>query len=249
MKIAVMQPYLFPYIGYFQLISAVDKFVVHDDVQWIKGGWINRNRVLRNGSVQYMTLPVRKGSSLATIKDRELAPDADREMARVRRSIAQSYAKAPFCGAVIALIDRCFAYRDRNIAAFVTNALRQCCDYLDIKTPILMSSALAKRPDLQGQERVLDIAAVLGASDYVNPIGGTGLYEATAFAARGIQLDFLRAREVRYAQFEADQFHPWLSIIDVMMFNSKSQLERLLQDYVIVPATAYGPGSTATQTA
>src|SRR5882724_10468265 len=96
MKLGIMQPYIFPYIGYFQLIAAVDHFVIHDDVQWIKSGWINRNRILANNQPGYITLPVRSGSSFLNINEREYVPEIENHKKRILRQIEGAYRKAPY---------------------------------------------------------------------------------------------------------------------------------------------------------
>jgi hypothetical protein len=231
MKLAIMQPYLFPYIGYFQLIGAVDQFVIHDDVQWIKGGWINRNRILVNGEPRYITLPVQKGASTASINEREFPPTIDEVKQKVMRQIRGAYQKAPHFDAVNSLLSRCFASQERNLSAFVVNALHECCRYLRLETKLVLSSGLRKDNALKGQDRVLDINSVMGATHYINPIGGTELYEKERFRKQGVTLNFLKTRNVAYKQFANREFVPSLAIIDVMMFNSSRELANLLNEY------------------
>ena len=231
MKLGIMQPYLFPYIGYFQLIDAVDQFVIHDDVQWIKGGWINRNRILVQGQPHYITLPLQKNSSLLNINERQLSLDIEPQGKKIIRQIEGAYKKAPYFDSVHPLVYRCFACQERNVSTFIVNTLRECCDYLGVNTPFVLSSALDKRNELRAEDRVLDINMVMGASHYINPIGGTGLYDKTHFSENGLRLSFIKARNVPYAQFKTHEFVPFLSIIDVMMFNSQQELSALLSEY------------------
>jgi hypothetical protein len=182
MKLAIMQPYLFPYIGYFQLIRAVDRFVVHDDVQWIKGGWINRNRILVHGAPQYVALPVKKDSSLALINQRVLAPNAEGEKDGILRKVEAAYRKAPYFDRAFPLVADCLASGEGNVSAFLVGALRKCCRYLGIDTPFAISSELDKNDRVKGQVRVIEIARTVGASHYVNPIGGVELYNKAEFA-------------------------------------------------------------------
>jgi len=224
MKLAIMQPYLFPYIGYFQL-------VIHDDVQWIKGGWINRNRILVNGEPRYITLPLSKGSSTASINEREFLATFDDEKQKVLRQIHGAYQKAPHFDAVNSLLSLCFASQERNLAAFVVNTLRECCAYLGLGTQFVLSSKLHKNSALKGEDRVLNITSTMEATHYINPIGGTELYDKQRFLSQGVTLNFLRTRNVPYRQFANGEFVPFLSIIDVMMFNSKPELANLLNEY------------------
>ncbi len=231
MKIAIMQPYLFPYIGYFQLISAADRFVIHDDVQSIKGGWINRNRILVGGEPHYITLPVQKAPSSLNINERQLAIDAAKQKHRIIRQLEGAYRNAPYFDAVLPLVSRTFAVQERNLSLFVTNALRECCAYLGILTPFVISSQLKKNDELKGELRVINIAKTLQASHYFNPIGGVDLYDKTHFSDQGVTLCFLKARPVPYQQMGDREFVPFLSIIDAMMFNSKQELASLLGEY------------------
>jgi hypothetical protein len=233
MKLGIMQPYFFPYLGYFQLIHAVDKFVLHDDVQWIKGGWINRNRILVNGKDQLINLPLRKDSSLLNINQRYLADDADSHKQKMIRQFRDAYRKAPFFGDVFPLFERCMLDPETNMAVFTANTIHACCHYLGINTPVLFSSAIEKDNDLRGQARVLDINLRLGANHYINPIGGTALYDREVFASKGIRLDFLRTRAIRYPQFQYEHV-AFLSILDVMVFNAPEQIVSLLDAYDLV---------------
>lgn len=231
MKLGVMPPYVFPYIGYFQLINVVDSFVIHDDVQWIKGGWINRNRILVQGKPQYITLPLQKASSLLDINQRRFSVDIEKQKAKISRQIENAYRKAPHFSAVMDIISECFRCQERNVSTFAVNSLRACCDYLGIGTPFVLSSQLEKRNELHGQDRVLELNAVMGVSHYINPIGGTELYDKKRFAENGLKLRFIKARNVAYDQLADTEFVPFLSIIDVMMFNSKDELCELLREY------------------
>jgi hypothetical protein len=231
MKLGIMQPYIFPYIGYFQLISLVDQFVVHDDVQWIKGGWINRNRILVGGAPQYITFPVQKDSTLLKINEREFALDSEKQKKKIIRQIEGAYRNAPYFDSVFQLVCDCLNFREQNASAFIVNAMRASCTYLGIDTPIVLSSNLEKNNDLRAQARVLEICRVVGASHYINPIGGIDLYDKRQFAANGLRLSFLSARSVPYPQAGPPEFVPFLSIIDVMMFNSPQNISGLLKEF------------------
>jgi hypothetical protein len=235
MKLGIMQPYIFPYIGYFQLIKLVDKFVIHDDVQWIKGGWINRNRILINGEAQYFTIPIRKGSNYLNINQREISPNFNAHKKKILRQIESAYKKAPYFEEVFSLTKRVFSNKETNISKFNVNALLECCDYLSIDTPVVFSSDLNKNNDLTGQDRVININIVLGSTNYINPIGGgMSLYSKKNFSDNGIVLNFLKTRNVTYRQYKNNDFVPFLSIIDVMMFNSREEISSLLGEYDLI---------------
>jgi hypothetical protein len=233
MKLALMQPYLFPYIGYFQLISACDLFVLHDDVQYIKGGWINRNRILVNGQPKYIILPLRKDDFSKLINERHFTDGVSDEKALMLRQIEGAYRKAPFFRNTLELVDRCLACTDSNLAVFVTHTLAQCCQHLQIQTPIMVSSTIAKDAAPKAEDRVIHINKLLGADHYINPPGGIELYQRQKFAEHRITLSFLQPRQITYTQF-GNPFVPSLSIIDVLMFNSAETTRGLLALYDLV---------------
>lgn len=230
MILGVMQPYFFPYIGYFQLIAASDLFVVHDDVQYIKGGWINRNRMLVNGQPRWFTLPVAQGPATARINQRRFAHDFAAEKTRVLRELTAAYRKAPQFERTIELVRSCFVLADQNVSEFVTSALETTCQYLGITTPIRKSSEISKNDKMAAEDRVLEIVRATGADRYINPSGGTDLYDRSRFSALGVQLEFLFSLPVPYPQL-ANEFVPWLSIIDVLVNNSPEQVAALLTAY------------------
>ena len=230
MKLGIMQPYLFPWIGYFQLANFVDELVIYDDVQYIKSGWINRNRILINGQPRYFTLPVLKQSHTLPICGRRFAPSFERDKLRILKSLEMAYATAPHYQDTLALVQDCFACRDCNVAAFVSHTLTKVCDSLGIETPLSRSSELEHSHEKRGQDRVLDICRLVRASHYVNAIGGIDLYDGDAFSENGMRLSFLCTSDVAYQQFQ-DTFIPKLSIIDVMMFNDREQITALLNKF------------------
>jgi len=230
MKLGIMQPYLFPWIGYFQLVNLVDELVIYDDVQYIKNGWINRNRILINGRPRYFTLPVLKASHTLPICGRRFAPSFEYDKLRTLKSLEMAYAAAPYFRDTLALVQDCFACRDDNVATFVSHVLTKVCNALGIETLLRRSSELEYSPAKRGQERVLDICRAMHATHYVNAMGGTDLYEGEVFAQNSLRLSFLHTRDVAYQQFQ-NTFLPNLSIIDVMMFNDRDQIAALLNDF------------------
>lgn len=226
LKLAIMQPYLFPYLGYFQLIRAVDTFVVYDDVNYIKGGWINRNFILSQGLPQRITLPLQGASPNRLIC--EVSVGAGRN--KLVESIRQRYSKAPQFSTVFPFIAEILMQQESNLARFLDSGLRGICTYLGLQPRWLVSSSLSKDNLLRGQEKVLAISEQLGAGHYINPIGGKELYDRQAFARKGMRLSFIQSKPAIYRQF-AKRFVPNLSIIDVMMFNDKEQCASLLQEY------------------
>ena len=171
MNVSIMQPYLFPYIGYFQLMASADVFVVHDDVQYIRGGWINRNRLLSGGEPRWVTLPVAAGAHRLNINQRGYAPGAEGPRQFLRR-LEAGYRAAPNFAEVFELVRALLLHEDRNVAAFNTHALRGVAESVGITTPLVVSSEMTKDDSLRGEARVIAICEALGAERYVNPIGG-----------------------------------------------------------------------------
>jgi len=226
-KLAIMQPYFLPYIGYFQLMRAVDVFVIYDDVQFMKGGWIERNRMLVNGAPHWFGLTLEKASHKLDINQRFFAADIERQKQALLYKMHCAYAKAPGYSATMALFEEILAGGERNVAAMLARQLRILCRHLGIETELRLSSEMVKNAGLTGEARVIDMAQRLGADHYVNAAGGQALYSRENFARYGIRLSFLQSRPVAYRQYAHD-FVPWLSILDVLMFTSVEQTRELL---------------------
>jgi hypothetical protein len=223
-RVAIMQPYLFPYLGYFQLIAASDVFVVYDDVHYIKQGWINRNSIVGSNGPERITLQVIGASSNRNINEVRVGANRD----RLARTIRQRYSRAPEYPRVWPVIERILAAEEDNLARFVEGSLRELCTCMGITTRFEVSSRLARRGEgLRGEARVIEIARGLEAAGYINPIGGTALYDAENFRAAGMTLHFLRMRQLEYAQF-GGPFQPNLSCIDVLMFNPAERVGEML---------------------
>jgi hypothetical protein len=230
MRVGLMQPYFFPYIGYLQLIAACDRFVVFDDAQFVKRGWVNRNRILVGSEARWITMPVAAASSSLPILRRKYLL-GDRLANRLPSRIAGAYRGAPRFKATMSLVEEILTFSDPNVASFNVNLLCRIAAYLDIETAIQRSSEINKDNSLVGGEnRVLDICKRLGAKTYINPIGGRELYTREAFAQQGIELRFLTCAAEPYSQ-RASDFVPFLSIIDVLMFNDVAAVRRMLSQY------------------
>jgi hypothetical protein len=229
---AIMQPYFFPYIGYFQLMSAVETFVVYDDAQYMKGGWINRNRLLANGKPVWLTCPVSSASLKLPINERHylITPDT---LISIKNKLFRHYGKAPAFDTMYPFLCRLLDYENLNVAAFNSNLLTAMAEKLEIKCNFLLSSNITNHDGMKGQAKVIDICHRVGAKSYINPIGGLKLYDAEAFSQNNIRLQFLTANPVTYEQFGATPL-PFLSIIDVLMFNSIEQTKAMLNDYLLI---------------
>ncbi len=229
MKIGIMQPYFFPYIGYWQLINAVDKYVIYDDVNYIKGGWINRNRILINDKPSFINLKMNGSSPNKLIKEIHVSND-NRWKNKLLKSIELSYRKAPFFEMSFPIIEEIINHDEVNLSLYLENLIKRIAEYLEINTEFVLSSNIEKDNSLKGQDKVIEICKSLGAKEYYNAIGGVELYSAENFNSYGIELRFLRTEYIEYKQFKND-FSPYLSIIDVMMFNSKEEIMNILDMY------------------
>lgn len=232
MKLAIMQPYFFPYIGYFQLINIADRFVICDDVNFIKGGWINRNYLLIHGEKHLFSLPIKNKSQNKLINELQILFDNKDKMIFLKK-VKFSYKKAPYFKSVNTLISEIILCEETNLANFVGNSIRKICKYLGINENIVFSSMNYEKDGLKGQDRVLDICLKEKADTYINPIGGTSLYKKNDFAQKNIKLFFLKTGNIEYKQF-TNEFVNDLSIVDVLMFNNKKQINKFLNNYKLI---------------
>lgn len=216
MRLAIMQPYFFPYIGYFQLIAAVDQFVLYDNIKYTKKGWINRNRMLQNGKDVMFTMPLKNDSDYLDVCERELATDFKRD--KLLNQFKAAYRRAPYFLQTLPLLEQMLRYDDTNLFGFLHNSIVKTCGHLGIETNIRISSDIAINHELMNQDKVLALCEAVGASTYVNAIGGRELYSNETFREKGIELKFIQSKPFEYAQL-GNAFVPWLSVVDVMMFN------------------------------
>lgn len=232
MKLAVMQPYLFPYIGYFQLINAADRFVIYDDVNFIKKGWINRNYILINSKAHLFTVPLINSSQNKLIKDTEILKSSAWKK-DLLKTIELNYKKAICFEETFEIVSRILNNTETNLSEFIRYSLTELFNYLSIETETVASSSVYLNSELKQQERIIDICKRENASEYINPIGGKDLYSEDLFRMNEIKLNFLRSEDITYVQFN-DKFVKSLSVIDVMMFNSKEKISELLNKFKLI---------------
>jgi len=232
-KVAIMQPYLFPYIGYWQLLNAADEFVILDDVQYINRGWINRNRILVDGRDHLFTFSVVKAAQTQKINERFFSADFQAEKTKFLKTLRYAYAKAPFFAQGMELIARSLEFSAGNIAVNIGKNLAVIAEYLDISTKTSFASGIDCNKELKAQDYILAINDKLGSDVYINPSGGVELYEKAAFAQHNIELCFLKSDPISYKQFR-DSFVANLSIIDVIMFNSCVEIKEMLGRYELI---------------
>ena len=232
MKLAIMQPYFLPYIGYFQLIGAVDTFVVYDNIKYTKIGWVNRNRMLRDGVDVTFSLPLAKDSDSLDIVERQLAADFDRE--KLLNQFKGAYAKAPYFDSAFPILASIVRCEERNLFRYIYHSIVELCGHLGLATEIRISSEIHIDHDLKSQEKVLALCEALGADTYINAIGGLELYRSEDFGLRYVKLQFIKSKPFDYPQFTVPTV-PWLSIADILMFNSLDVVkERISNGYELI---------------
>jgi len=232
MKIAIMQPYFFPYLAYWQLIHSVDKFVIYDDVNYIKGGWINRNRILINGKPSYITLPLKKLSPNKKICDISLQK-SDHWRKKLLKKIDVTYRRSPYFHDVYPLIEEVVCYDKESLVEFLIYQLEKLIQYLEMEIDLIPTSRLYKNSHLSGQTRVLDICKYENADTYINLIGGKQLYNNDDFYYENIKIYFICMNRINYKQ-RTKGFIPNLSIIDGLMELGPSRIKKLLHKYYLI---------------
>lgn len=230
MTLAVMQPYLFPYLGYFQLVHAADTFVFYDDVNFIKNGWVNRNRILMNGAASYLTVQLRDASSFKKINEIRFTDNRPKLM----KTVDQAYRKAPFYAAVRPVIEATMSLDTDNLSELAVHSVQEISSYLELSTRFQVSSeAYASSVGMERSDRILTLCKNNGATRYVNAPGGMELYDKMVFSNVGVELSFLRMQELSYRQF-SHVFVPGLSMIDVLMFNDRESVRGMLDMYELI---------------
>jgi hypothetical protein len=233
MKCAIMQPYVFPYIGYFQLITAVDKFVFYDDVNFTSKGWVNRNNILINNEKKLISLPCKKASQNKQINDIEVNTES-KEYTKILKTIAFNYKKAPFFNDTYSIIHEVLTSSYGNIGLLAQQSIIEVLKYLKVKKEVFTSSeSFAETKGMYKADRLISICKSLSAVHYINAIGGQEIYQKKYFQANGIKLSFLKSNAGIYNQFKGN-FIPNLSIIDVLMFNSAEAVHEMLDNYELI---------------
>lgn len=228
MKLAIMQPYFFPYLGYFQLIKCVDTFVLYDNIEFTKTGWIRRNRILNFDRDRYIVVPLKKASDYSRICELEISETYDYK--KMLRVIKGAYERSPYFNDTFQFLKDIIQPDNQYLFGYLLSIIKRLCAYLEIQTKFIISSSISVNHSLKSQEKVIALCTSLNADQYINPIGGQTLYDKCSFAKSGIKLLFHRMSNFTYNQFKI-QFIPNLSIIDVMMFNSKEKMKELLNCY------------------
>lgn len=229
MTVGSNQPYLFPYIGYWQLMNLADVYVVSDSMQYIKKGYVNRNSILIDGKKHLFTLEALGVHTDTLINEVQVGNNRK----KIAKSIYNAYVKAPYFKEVYPMIEEVLFYEEKNLARYLGNSLQKIAAYLEMDTKFIYLSELQGETSLKAQERTIDINKRLNADHYINAIGGQELYSKDDFLNENIKLSFLKTENIEYKQFK-NEFVPYLSIIDIMMFNSKEQIQEMLKAYSLV---------------
>ena len=224
-----MQPYFLPYIGYWQLIAAVDVFVLLDDVHYINRGWIARNRIASGGRAQWLTLPLQGASQNRLICDLDLVAD-DGWRARTEKTVRYSYSKAPCFDSTFSLFSELLVQAQGNLSLFLATSIARIASLLGVGTEIIPTSRVFPKGELRGQQRIIDICKRLGATEYVNPPGGTELYEAGEFREAEIGLYFLRPQLADSGLLSGASDGTILSILDTLMMNDVGAVARCVSE-------------------
>lgn len=227
MKLGIMQPYFMPYIGYFQLMKAVDKYVVYDDVNYIKGGWANRNHILINGEKEMFTVTLQKASPNKLFNEIVIGDDFKKLM----KTLQMNYSRAINFDQTMVLMERIISFPNKQLAVFIANSFREILSYLSVETEILMSSEIPKDNSLRGKDKIIQICEILGADTYYNAVGGKNLYDQEEFREHGITLNFVDSLPQVYSQLHTREFVSGLSMVDVLMNNTKDEVNRLLDSF------------------
>jgi hypothetical protein len=231
-KLVVMQPYFFPYLGYFDLLNITDEWIVFDTPQYMKFGWVNRNRILRpNSGWQYIVLPVKHHQSFKPINQTEIS---DRDWSGLILRQLRHYKKdAPYYDNVISFLEECFSELDRFLSKVNTLFFQKVAHRLGIMTPIHVYSEM--NLPLQGPinnpgDWGWKIAQAVGASEFINRPGGAEFIDEKSYLEKGIKLTFQSFTTMKYSCGK-HHFEPNLSIIDVMMWNSPEQIKHYLDTF------------------
>lgn len=230
MIIAGNQPYFLPYITYWQLINASDVFLIGDNYAYIRHGWINRNRILHRGAPTLFGIAVSKASSFSLISELHIA---DLDKRGKKSKLYEAYHKAPYYETGIQLVEEILDCQEDVLSEFLISSIKTICRYLDISTPIHRTSELEGNDAFKREGRIYDMCHRLGADTYINPIGGKALYDTDEFEKQGINLRFIKTGDITYQQF-GDKFVENLSILDVIMFNSKDEIKEMLGRYELI---------------
>jgi len=233
MKLGIMQPYFFPYLGYFDLINQTEEWIVFDTVQYIRHGWVNRNRVLHpKQGWQYVIVPVKKHSQSTLISETEIMNDGGKWREKIIGQLQHYKRRAPFFQEAMALVKGGVFSENTSIARLNVNCLSLVCEYLGIefRYQYFSDMHLDLGPIDGPGDWALRISEAMGATEYINPLGGVGIFAPEKFHAAGIKRTIRQLPPMEY-QCSPYEFIPNLSIIDVLMWNEPEKVREHLEKH------------------
>ena len=235
-KVALMQPYFLPYHGYFKLIKSVDSFIIYDDAQWIKRGWINRNKIIFKGESDFITIPVNNSPLKTPINQKLLnLNNLEKYKNKIISKVHYTYKSYPYFNSGYSLLKEILSFKALHASEFIINSLILTCDYLGLTNSFYLSSSFKGHESLKGQKQVVSIIKNLNCDNYINSIGGRKLYDENFFKSQGIKLNFLSANPIKYSEeLDNQNINTELSILDLIMRESPSYINDLLGDYQIL---------------
>lgn len=235
MKIVLMQPYFFPYIGYFTLIKHTDMFVVFDMAQYIRRGWIHRNRILGfHGEPVFVNAQIVKAPQNTPIHQIKLK-SGDGWKEEILKKVEAYRNIAPYYQEVYHLVESCLNASGSSLAELNVHSIIAVSEFLGLSPNMVQLSELninledIQQPDDWG----LRVAQYYGADEYINAPGGQEFYSREKYGQNGVEMFFYRAKLPPYNQ-RTPVFHAGLSIIDVMMFNTKEEIHQMIDDFDIL---------------
>lgn len=236
MKMGIMQPYFLPYLGYFSLIKNTDEFILLDTVQFIRHGWIERNRILKQQEGwQYIKVPLVKHSKSTLIKDIEIKSEIDwRE--KIFSQLVHYKKKSPFYYETIQTLERAFDIETNSIVKLNENILNVICDYIGIKKNIKVFSEMnlkINKPEAPDEWALNICKAINNVEEYWNPEGGIKFFDINKYIDSGITVKFIKMNLSSYSQ-RRNSFEAGLSIVDVMMFNEPRKINNMLDEFVFL---------------
>jgi len=230
-KTAIMQPYFLPYIGYWQLINSADVFIIYDNIQYTKKGWFNRNRYLKNGSDELFSVSLKKDSDYLDVNQRFISPEYNRK--KLIAQFQNAYSKAPYKKEIMPIIEDIINCDKDNLFEYIYYSVCQIVEILGIDTKIIISSTIDIDHSLKAKDKVIALCKAVNTTTYINSIGGVELYDKNEFKEYGIDLKFIKSKSIEYKQYD-NKFVPWLSIVDILMFNSKEIVQKMLGEYELL---------------
>lgn len=234
MRLGIMQPYFMPYLGYFSLIKNTDEFILFDTVQFIRHGWIERNRILKpNGGWQYFQVPIIKESGRDTIIKDIKINNSENWKSKILAQLQHYKKRSPYYNKVVELLNDVFKLEYNDIVALNRVSLERICRYLGIdkKLSVFSEKCLDIAPVNAPDEWALNICkAIDRADEYWNPVGGLSFFDKSKYQNAGIKICFQEMILTPYRQL-GSEFEPGLSIVDVMMFNSPESINEMLDNY------------------